>query len=97
MRPLKLLHEADQGIDACQRHRVVDRRPHSADGTMAFQVRKTSSTGLLQESAVQVEISQYERNVHPRPTVFADGVGIERRIINCAVQSIGLLLVVRRN
>src|SRR5688572_28016569 len=70
----KLFHEGDQRLDALDRHGVVDRRAHAADGAMALQLREPARLGFGEEPGVELVVAQAKGHVHARAVFRRDGV-----------------------
>ena len=64
--PLELLHEVDQRVDAFLGERVVDRRAHAADRTMALEAVEAGRRRFLHERVLELFARQPEGDVHPR-------------------------------
>src|SRR5688572_6459641 len=94
---LELLHERNKRIDAFRWHRVVDAGAHTANGTMAFQVREPGGLRLGTELLVELRLRERERHVHPRTAVLRDGVLVERRRIDRVVELPGLRVIALGN
>src|SRR5471030_910383 len=56
----------DQGLHALDRHRVVDRCAHTADGLVALQLQQAALFSAGQECFVPAFVLQIKRDVHAR-------------------------------
>src|SRR5712675_154556 len=71
---LELLHVLHQPLHTLDRHGVVDRGAHAADGAVAFELHHTARFGAFQKLAVELGVREGEGNVHARAVGFAHGV-----------------------
>src|SRR5450830_199736 len=85
----------DQRLHAGQRHGVVDAGPHATDRLVALELQQPARLGAGQEVVVQRLVAQAERHVHARTAFRGHRVGVELRLVDEAVQQIGLGLVAR--
>src|SRR5688500_6121864 len=66
----KILHIVDQPRHARQRHRVVARRAHAADRSVAFELHHAALSRAFQDRAVQLGLGERDRHVHARAILF---------------------------
>src|SRR5690606_13787143 len=66
----KIVHKFDKPFDAFLWHRIVDRCPHAADGSVAAKSAKPDEFGFAAESVGEFFGREPERHVHLR-TRFA--------------------------
>src|SRR4051812_42357322 len=67
----------DQGLHALDRHRVVDRCPHTADGLVALQLRQPARPGAGQELVVEGFVAQVKGYVHARTAFGRHAIPVE--------------------
>ncbi len=79
-------HEIGQGVNAFQRHGVIDGGAHAAYHTVTFQRMQTCGEGLFQKTLSVLSVRQLERHVHAGTVGFRHIVTIEITFINDAVQ-----------
>src|SRR5438270_8227755 len=63
MLALEFVHERDKRVDAVLRKRVVDRRAHASDRSMAFQPVEAGRCRLFDESGFELFRPQPKRDV----------------------------------
>src|SRR5947209_4622262 len=79
---LELPHVLDQPLHPLDRHGVVDRRSHAADGAVAFELHHAARFRPFQEFAVELGVRECERDIHARAVrlahvVLEEGAGVE--------------------
>src|SRR5882757_5814583 len=79
---LELLHILHQPLHALDRHGVVDRSAHAADGAVAFELHHAARLRPFQEFAVELGVRECERDIHARAVglahrVLEKGAGVE--------------------
>src|SRR5436190_378804 len=70
-------HVFDQPLHALQRHRVVDRRAHSADRAVPLQLDHAALLCALEERIVEFCICKSERHVHPGAVFLGHRILVE--------------------
>ena len=60
----KIAHERNQRLHTRGRHRIINRRAHAAEHTMAFQLHQTMLFRLAEEGLIQIFIAQAKDHVH---------------------------------
>src|ERR687891_729801 len=94
MFPLEFSHELDQLFRAFDRHRVVNRSAHAANGTMSLETNQTIALRFLCESSFQFFGWEAEWNVHHRAGLRLSMTAIESAaLINRRVDRIRFLAV----
>src|SRR5712692_7809334 len=63
---LKLPHVLHQPLHSLDRHGVVDRRAHAADGAVAFELHHAARFRTFQKLAVEFGVREGEGEVHAR-------------------------------
>src|ERR1700751_2386728 len=84
--PLELAHVIDQRLHALDRHRVVDRCAHAADGAVPLELHHAALLRALDKGLVELLVAQPERHVHARAVFLANRARIEFRLVEAVVE-----------
>src|SRR5437867_726790 len=90
---LELSHERNQRVDTLFRKRVVDRRAHSADGSVPFEPVEAGSGRFLDELFLELLGREAKGDVHQRSAFLIGCAAIKATPVDFAVQLRRLALV----